>query len=635
MGIKLTRLNLWHAMTLLLALMFVAPHSLASNYVTFNNGRLIVFPDSCVKAFVTDDGRLTVTAMDDKVYTYSLEEIASIDQQLNKVLPSITSYKFNNKYNYQVYTDATGVIGDGEINVTVAGIGKRLTASFSLSDENAKAYVDGVEQISKESRLRFDGSRVYTVGYQGDKILLPDVNGQYVFLPFGREYSVSVDFLIDQATKVPQIYINTVNGEPISSKKNYLDAEIIIDGAGVFPSMTDSVQVKGRGHTSWSSNPDSKNPYRLKFAEKVKPLGLTKGKNWVLLANKYMSSMLTNAFGMKAASLIGTAAVNHIIPVDLFVNGVYKGSYNFTEKVGLANNSVDLDDESVATLLELDSYYDEDDTQKFRSSPYSIPVNIKDPDFSEGTTVLTLNDIKQRFNAFIRSVKNDEDFTDLVDVDYLARFLLLNELICNYEIFHPKSTYCYNENILDDDSKFVFGPVWDFDWAFGYQTNRNYFKCNPTVDFYTQVSMTQLPFFTKLRYNEKVSKRIYEVLKDFVENGLDELCEFCQEYYLYAKPSLKLNKVPNKDGTDYAAQATMAADWFRERAEYMLASMEPEPTLPGDVNGDGEVNIADVNAIIDFILAGIGSASAADVNQDGEVNVGDITSIIDILLRGR
>ena len=619
---------------LLLILLLAAPHATATNYVTFNNGRLIVFPDTCIKTFETNEGVLTVTALDDRVYTYSLDDITSIDQQLNKELPTFTSYKFNNKYNYQVYIDATGVIGDGEINVTVAGIGKRLTASFNLSDENAKAYVDGVEQISKVSRLRFDNSRLYTVGYQGDKILLPNVNGQYVFSPFGRDYSVSVDFLTDQATKVPQIYINTVNGEPISSKKNYLDAEIIIDGAGVFPSMTDSVQVKGRGHTSWSSNPDSKNPYRLKFAEKVKPLGLTKGKNWVLLANKYVGSMLTNAFGMKAASLLGTAAPNHMIPVDLYVNGTYKGSYNFTEKVGLANNSVDLDDESVATLLELDSYYDEDDTQKFRSSPYSIPVNIKDPDFSEGTTFLTLNDVKQRFNAFVRAVKNDDDFTDLVDVDYLARFLLLNELICNYEILHPKSTYCYNENILDDDSKFIFGPVWDFDWAFGFQTNRTYYKYNPAVDYYTNVSMTQLPFFTKLHDDERVSARIYELIKDFVENNLDELCEFCQDYYLYAKPSLLKNKREIYDGTDYAAQATMAANWLRGRAEYILASMEPEPTLPGDVNGDGEVNIADVNAIIDFILSGAGSASAADVNGDGEVNIGDVTTLIDRLLSG-
>ena len=53
--------------------------------------------------------------------------------------------------------------------------------------------------------------------------------------------------------------------------------------------------------------------------------------------------------------------------------------------------------------------------------------------------------------------------------------------------------------------------------------------------------------------------------------------------------------------------------------------------LPGDVNGDGEANIADVNAVIDAILRGMGD-STHDVNGDGEVNIGDVNAIIDIIL---
>ena len=50
-----------------------------------------------------------------------------------------------------------------------------------------------------------------------------------------------------------------------------------------------------------------------------------------------------------------------------------------------------------------------------------------------------------------------------------------------------------------------------------------------------------------------------------------------------------------------------------------------------DVNGDGEVNIADVNAVIDAILSNPDMLTA-DVNQDGEINVGDINIIIDMML---
>ena len=52
----------------------------------------------------------------------------------------------------------------------------------------------------------------------------------------------------------------------------------------------------------------------------------------------------------------------------------------------------------------------------------------------------------------------------------------------------------------------------------------------------------------------------------------------------------------------------------------------------GDVNGDGEVNIADINAVIDIILSALGSSPAADVNNDGEVNVADINALIGLIL---
>ena len=52
-----------------------------------------------------------------------------------------------------------------------------------------------------------------------------------------------------------------------------------------------------------------------------------------------------------------------------------------------------------------------------------------------------------------------------------------------------------------------------------------------------------------------------------------------------------------------------------------------------DVNGDGEVNIADINAIIDYILDWSSiDANKADVNHDGEVNIADINVIIDKIL---
>lgn len=55
------------------------------------------------------------------------------------------------------------------------------------------------------------------------------------------------------------------------------------------------------------------------------------------------------------------------------------------------------------------------------------------------------------------------------------------------------------------------------------------------------------------------------------------------------------------------------------------------PGKPGDVNGDGEVNIADVNAVIDMILTE-NIDKAGDVNGDSEVNIADVNSLIDMIL---
>jgi len=53
--------------------------------------------------------------------------------------------------------------------------------------------------------------------------------------------------------------------------------------------------------------------------------------------------------------------------------------------------------------------------------------------------------------------------------------------------------------------------------------------------------------------------------------------------------------------------------------------------LKGDVNNDGEVNIADINAVIDMILSS-NSDMRGDVNGDNEINIADINAVIDIIL---
>ncbi len=413
----------------------------------------------------------------------------------------------------------------------------------------------------------------------------------YAMEPYGRDYIVHVDWLADRASNVPTVSIRTKTGEMVSSKDYYLEAEITIDGAGVFPSMASTpVLIKGRGNTSWSSNMWDKNPYRLKFEEKKKPFGLTGGKNWVLLSNKQRGSMMVNAIGMKAACLAGTAGANHVVPVELYINDNYRGSYNFTEKVGFSNNSIDLADESDAVLLELDTYFDE--THRFRSSPYNLPVNIKEPDFNEGDTQLTLSDITTDFNKVMRQLYNGGEIADLIDLEYLARYLLVNELIENFEVMHPKSTFLYKEKVKGG-SKYVFGPLWDLDWAFGYELNHNYCSGEQEADYFSRVWMESRQFVRDLRYvSSQLDRTYYKVWTRFMTYSLDELLDFCGDYYTYARASLENNYRKWNDGNNYAAAASNARNWLQQRAQHIYRNLTPYELTDEELNPDTGIEYA-------------------------------------------
>ena len=66
----------------------------------------------------------------------------------------------------------------------------------------------------------------------------------------------------------------------------------------------------------------------------------------------------------------------------------------------------------------------------------------------------------------------------------------------------------------------------------------------------------------------------------------------------------------------------------------------PDPTMleVGDVNGDCEITIADITALINILLGGFANYDTlhrADVNYDGENNIADVTALVNYLLTGQ
>lgn len=112
-----------------------------------------------------------------------------------------------------------------------------------------------------------------------------------------------------------------------------------------------------------------------------------------------------------------------------------------------------------------------------------------------------------------------------------------------------------------------------------------------------------------------------------------------------------VNFVFNQGGSTASSHQTVDVTGVRETSFYEVTSQANKyqvtdvtaqylPYLDvviGDVNGDGMVAIADVTALIDYLLGGEATAvdlDAADVTCDGNIAINDVTALIDLLLAG-
>ena len=458
--------------------------------------------------------------------------------------------------------------------------------------------------------------------------------------PFGREYDVTIEWLTENAISVPRIDIDIDGGAFVTSKDYYLNAKFRITGYGVYDNFEDSVQIKGRGNSSWGY---SKKPYRLKFAEKVKPFGLTKGKSWVLLANAQRGSLMANAISMKIGQIAGAHYTNHIIPVDLYMNGRYMGSYMFTEKVGMANNSVDIDEE-LGYLLELDTYGSSDEPI-YRTGVYNLPVKIAEPDLEDYTSDVAA----ARKEAMIKDVRemsavvfDGGELETVLDVDALARFYLANDFSLNQEINHPKSTFLY-KNEGDPEGKLTFGPIWDFDWGYGYETTASYCYSNATSTL-INYSMAAHGFWEDISNNEIFRKNYYKVWKEFLDNnGMEELEDYIDSYYNFAKNSFDSNAVIWSGNGYTETDRDRAKQWLKERKNYIYNNLTEYDIddllhpLAGDVNCNDVVTVHDVALITAYLNGETHKAfheGKADVDGDSSIGASDAEATANLVLDG-
>ncbi len=58
----------------------------------------------------------------------------------------------------------------------------------------------------------------------------------------------------------------------------------------------------------------------------------------------------------------------------------------------------------------------------------------------------------------------------------------------------------------------------------------------------------------------------------------------------------------------------------------------PDPAVRGDINGDGIVDITDVNMVINMVLGKLDKTAVADVDSSGDVDITDVNQVINIML---
>ena len=538
--------------------------------------------------------------------------------------------------------DKVGVLSDTEDNLPQMYLEQYFSPVYSLGEQYSRIRFELTKASYKNYMVLSEFALYSCTKAESETRNAEEQEKEYVaeFVPFGRPCKVSVKYLTDHTTgqyKIPTVYV-TIGGDTTrwdysnwigmtlpdgtNTKEEWIEGcTFQLDGAGVWPDIekVEDCEVRGRGNSSWTWDYRSKNPFRIKLPKKNKqsPFNLTKDRQWVFIANKQSGSMTSNSIAQKIAAMVDAEALCHMIPVDVYINGHYRGSYCFTEKIGIADNSVAID-EATGCLLELDDYFDE--TFRFKDPTYDLPVNVKDPDFSEedDERVVTFEAIQNSFNSVTATLQAGGDIANKIDMESWAKFWLVNDLVRNVETHHPKSCYLFNENPVEGE-KWKFGPAWDFDWAFGYEETHDYFIYGADGDLFSAVYYQNKPgyqFYDAIR-NSSAGKRAYykEWVNFMAEGRLQELLEYVDDYTEFAMPSILHNndaEVMELNKHDYNQVAKRSKEWLTTRANYIFNSLEtfdisPDIVTPEDYGQPTEIEDAvssDVNRLVDVYTIG-------------------------------
>lgn len=357
--------------------------------------------------------------------------------------PDITQFYFtvanNSNLSRDIRLQVDGDTFTGRVPTNIAV--DTLVATFTHS--GSEVTVNSTLQTSDVTANDFTQIQMYTVRTSD-----------------GQIKSFSVD--LTKFTGLPIVRLTIEGGASITSKENYINGDVWIDGGRNYVEfVTVPMEIRGRGNSTWDH---PKKPYQMKLEEKSEFLGMPRDKKWLFLAEYSDKTMLRNTIAFEMGYMSSLSWTPQSVFSEVYLNNNYIGTYNIAQKVEESDNRLPLGDNGF--LLEIDQFerLDSDDVY-FTTDRFLI--NVKEPSIDWGSS--ELNDITTIIRNFEQALfapqfkRQDIGYRSHIDVDSFIDWFLISEITKNVDSKFFSSIYLH---VLPGE-KIKMGPLWDFDLSFG------------------------------------------------------------------------------------------------------------------------------------------------------------------------
>lgn len=266
---------------------------------------------------------------------------------------------------------------------------------------------------------------------------------------------------------------------------------VIVDKNNTIKERDEETQIRGRGNSTWSGD-NLKNPYRLKFPAKTKLLsylaedGVTavnnyaNAKSWTLLSNKGDYSLIRNALTAELGKYMNMPFVPAYKFVDLVINGNYAGTYQISDQIQVAKDRINVNSDT-GWLLSANrgGGYEEDPYFTANGATFNIKNPEADTPTANGVTTDTKYDAMKTWMANALKTKwvgskeviDGEALSGSFDMESLANYIIGIDITGDPD-GAIDNFYMYKE--ADESNKMKFGPMWDYDLAYGNVTSRDH-----------------------------------------------------------------------------------------------------------------------------------------------------------------